>query len=89
MGNTKDLTEIAEEAIAELTTLIRGNVLDLNGKLYEIWDIVDDKKSNFEKAFDKVVAKHLNEPNRQPDVAEMMGATYEFQPAVLPKDNEE
>ena len=89
----ENLSQITEEAITELTTLIQGSVLELGGDYYDIWDVVDNR-SDFQKAFDKVVAKHLNEekgawdePKRQPDVAEMMGATYDFQPAVLPKDD--
>ena len=96
LDDGKDLVEIAEEAIAQLTTLIRGSILDINGKNYEIWTI-EDKRSNFQKAFDDMTAKIVerntdkgawNEPRKEPSVADIMGATfqYKFQPAVLPKE---
>ena len=92
----KDLIEITEEAIKQLTTLIQGSVLDLNGKLFEVWTI-EDKRSNFQKAFDDMTAKIVeretnkgawNEPRKEPSVADIMGETfqYDFKPSVLPKD---
>ena len=94
LDDGKSLTDITEEAVKELTTLISGHILTLDKHSYDIWDDEEDTKSNFEKAFDKVVATHLNEDKgawneakREPNVAEMMGATYTFQPAVLPKDD--
>ena len=93
LDDGKSLTDITEEAVKELTTLIRGSILEIDKHPYDIWDNVD-KRSDFQKAFDKVVEKHLNEDKgawneakREPNVAEMMGATYTFQPAVLPKDD--
>ena len=96
LDDGKDLVEIAEEAVNELTTLIRGSVLDLKGKLYEVWTI-EDKRSEFQKAFDDMTAKVVerntdkgawNEPRKEPSVADMLSGTfqYEFKPAVLPKD---
>ena len=99
LDDGKDLVEIAEEAVNELTTLIRGSVLDLNGEVYEVWTI-EDKRSNFEKAFDDMTAKIVerntdkgawNEPHKEPSVAEMMGGTfqYDFKPSILPKDEDD
>lgn len=92
LDDGKDLVEISEEAIAQLTTLIRGSVLDINGKSYEIWTI-EDKRSNFQKAFDDMTAKIVERNTDKgawdkPSVADIMGGTfqYKFQPAVLPKD---
>ena len=88
LDDGKDLVEIADEAVNELTTLISGSVLDLKGKVYEVWTI-EDKRSNFQKAFDDMTAKIVERnTDKEPSVAEMMGGTfqYDFEPSILPKD---
>ena len=88
LDDGKDLVEIADEAVNELTTLISGSVLDLKGKVYEVWTI-EDKRSNFQKAFDDMTAKIVERnTDKEPSVAEMMGGTfqYDFKPSILPKD---
>lgn len=40
----KDLVDICEEAVKELTTLIGGHIFTLDNHHYDIWDDEEEKK---------------------------------------------